>query len=151
MLAARPAISKLERVGLLLGSCRPAGLLAGRMTVEESYAYCERLARKQAKNFYLSFLLLSAPQRRAMCAIYAFMRECDDLSDEDSVTDRAGLPSRAGTSSYAARWRDGFQSIRYGRLSPMPYRATKSPHEYFDEMIAGVSSDLEPRENRDLR
>ena len=51
------------------------------MTVAESYAMCERVARTQAKNFYYSFLLLSRPQRQAMCAIYAFMRYCDDLSD----------------------------------------------------------------------
>ena len=28
------------------------------MTLEESYAFCERVARTQAKNFYYSFLLL---------------------------------------------------------------------------------------------
>jgi len=49
--------------------------------VEQSYDYCRRVARSRAKNFYYSFLLLSAQQRKAMCAIYAFMRTCDDLSD----------------------------------------------------------------------
>src|SRR4029079_6402202 len=40
----------------------PTGILAGcltAMTLDESYAYCERIARTQAKNFYYSFLLLS--------------------------------------------------------------------------------------------
>jgi 15-cis-phytoene synthase len=60
------------------------------MTVQESYAFCERVARREAKNFYYSFLLLAPEQRRAMCAIYAFMRYCDDLSDDESVADRAG-------------------------------------------------------------
>ncbi len=44
------------------------------ITVEESYQYCRRVARTRAKNFYYSFVLLSAQQRKAMCAIYAFMR-----------------------------------------------------------------------------
>ena len=64
------------------------------MTVEESYAFCERVARTQAKNFYYSFLLLSRPQRRAMCAIYAFMRYCDDLSDAEGVADRPAAIAR---------------------------------------------------------
>ena len=64
------------------------------MTLEESYAFCEHVARSQAKNFYYSFLLLSRPQRQAMCAIYAFMRYCDDLSDAEGVSDRAGAIAR---------------------------------------------------------
>src|SRR5216683_3031154 len=47
-----------------------------------SYAYCERLARRQAANFYPAFRVLPGPQRRAMCALYAFMRVTDDLADE---------------------------------------------------------------------
>ena len=54
----------------------------------ESYAFCEGVARKQAKNFYYSFLLLDQDRRRAMCAIYAFMRYCDDLSDAAGIADR---------------------------------------------------------------
>ena len=49
--------------------------------IDRSYEYCRRVARRRAKNFYYSFVLLSRPQRNAMCAIYAFMRYCDDLSD----------------------------------------------------------------------
>ena len=60
------------------------------MTLAESYAFCERVARTQAKNFYYSFLLLSRPQRQAMCAIYAFMRYCDDLSDAEGVATGRG-------------------------------------------------------------
>ena len=48
------------------------------MTTQESYSFCERVARREAKNFYYSFLLLAPEQRRAMCAIYAFMRYGDD-------------------------------------------------------------------------
>jgi len=42
------------------GASRPLSL-AG------SYAYCERLARREAGNFYHAFRLLPADQRRAMC------------------------------------------------------------------------------------
>ena len=39
------------------------------VTVEQSYQYCVQVARSRAKNFYYSFVLLSAQQRKAMCAI----------------------------------------------------------------------------------
>jgi hypothetical protein len=51
-------------------------------TVSESYAHCRRVARTRARNFYYSFLLLPREQKDAMCAIYAFMRYADDISDE---------------------------------------------------------------------
>jgi 15-cis-phytoene synthase len=112
--------------------------------VEESYAWCVNIARTQAKNFYYSFLLLSSPQREAMCAIYAFMRYCDDLSDDEGIANRAQA---------IARWRDDLEAVLNGHLSEHPLWPAfvdavaryKIPHEYFFEMIAGVSSDLEPR------
>src|SRR3954471_14529590 len=58
-----------------------------------SHAYCERLARTQAANFYHAFRLLPGGQRRAMCALYSFMRVADDLADgpEEVEDKRAAL------------------------------------------------------------
>jgi 15-cis-phytoene synthase len=114
------------------------------MTLEQSYAYCERVARRRARNFYYSFLLLSRPQRSAICAIYAFMRYCDDLSDDESRTDRPQA---------IARWRDELSEALAGRFSSHPVWPAfhdavaryRIPHQYFFDMIAGVSLDLEPR------
>ena len=114
------------------------------MTVQESYTWCEGVARSQAKNFYYSFLLLSKPQRRAMCAVYAFMRYCDDLSDNDGIPDRAAA---------IARWRADLAAALMGRAGEHPVWPAfsdaaaryKIPSQYFYDMIDGVSSDLEPR------
>ncbi len=110
--------------------------------IEESYDYCRRVARNRAKNFYYSFLLLSAQQRKAMCAIYAYMRFCDDLSDDPGAS-RAAID----------RWRSEMEEALEGRFSGHPLwpafhhtvRRFGIPHEYFREMIEGVSSDLVPR------
>jgi len=110
--------------------------------IHTSYEYCRRVARTRAKNFYYSFLLLSPQQRKAMCAIYAFMRYCDDLSDEPGAT-RAAIE----------RWRAETEDALEGRFSGHPVwpafhhtvRRFGIPHEYFREMIDGVASDLEPR------
>ena len=48
----------------------------------ELSASAPRVARREARNFYPSFLLLPADRRRSMCALYAFMRQTDDLADE---------------------------------------------------------------------
>ena len=110
--------------------------------IDQSYAYCVRVARSRAKNFYYSFVLLSKPQRRAMCAIYAFMRYCDDLSDDPGAS-RAAIE----------RWRAEMEDALEGRFSGHPMwpafhhtvRRFGIPHEYFREMIDGVLSDLVPR------
>ena len=117
------------------------------MTVEDSYRWCEGVARDQAKNFYYSFLLLSRPQRQAMCAVYAFMRYCDDLSDDDGVPDRAAA---------IAHWRGDLEAAFAGRIGEHPVWPAFSeavaryriPHDHFFAMIEGVSSDLEPRRIR---
>src|ERR1051325_5801218 len=44
---------------------------------------CQRLARQSASNFYFSFLLLPREKRRAMCALYAYLRHVDDLADDE--------------------------------------------------------------------
>jgi 15-cis-phytoene synthase len=114
------------------------------MTIPEPYAFCENVARSQAKNFYVTFLLLAPEQRQAMCAIYAFMRYCDDLSDDAGVADRAAA---------IARWSDDLHAALSGQAPDNPIWPAfsdavaryKIPHQYFDDMITGVSSDLEPR------
>ncbi|MGH7487758.1 MAG: phytoene/squalene synthase family protein [Bryobacteraceae bacterium] len=114
------------------------------MTLEESYRHCARIARHRARNFYYSFVLLPAPQRKAMCAIYAFMRYCDDLSDGEGPSDRAAA---------IARWRQDLDAALAGSPGSHPiwpaFRDAvdryQIPHRYFHEMIEGVSSDLEPR------
>ena len=111
--------------------------------VEQSYDYCRRVARSRAKNFYYSFLLLSAQQRKAMCAIYAFMRYCDDLSDEPGA-------SRAAIDRWRAELEDAFEGRFSGhRVWPAFHHTVRRfqiPHQYFREMIEGVASDLEPRQ-----
>jgi phytoene synthase len=112
--------------------------------VAESYAYCRNVARSQARNFYYSFVLLPNQQRDAMCAVYAFMRYCDDLSDGPETANHETM----------RQWRSELDAALGGNYGPNPcwpafhdtVQRYKIPHEYFHEMIDGVSSDLQPRE-----
>ncbi len=49
--------------------------------VEAAYRHCERVTRLRAGNFYYGIRLLPPAKRRAMCAVYAFAREVDDIGD----------------------------------------------------------------------
>ncbi|HZS53395.1 MAG TPA: phytoene/squalene synthase family protein [Bryobacteraceae bacterium] len=118
------------------------------VSVAESYRHCRNIARSRAKNFYYSFLLLEKPQRDAMCAIYAFMRQCDDLSDEPASTDKAKL-------QYSIRlWRLQLDHALRGDVDgdaiwPAFYDTVHRygiPHRFFHEMIDGITSDIEPRQ-----
>jgi 15-cis-phytoene synthase len=112
-------------------------------TLKASYAFSRRIARTRARNFYYSFLLLSREQRDAMCAIYAFMRYCDDISEGEGASREA-----------IERWRHDLDLAlegQYGENLLWPafhdtVERYRIPREYFYEMIDGVSSDLEPKQ-----
>ncbi len=114
--------------------------------VAQSYAWCRRLTRRRARNFYYSFWLLPAPQRDAVCAIYAFMRRCDDLTDEPSADAAAALEA----------WRRDLDRALDGAHPPGllwpafcdAVRRHGIPRRYFYEMLEGVAGDLRPRRIR---
>ncbi|WP_035957817.1 phytoene/squalene synthase family protein [Bryobacter aggregatus] len=109
------------------------------ISLSDSYDYCVQIARSRAKNFYYSFLVLPKPKRQAMCAVYAFMRECDDLSDEAGAT-RGALD----------RWREDLDRALDGdlpahRIWPAfadTVNRYQIPRAYLYDMIEGVTSDL---------
>jgi phytoene synthase len=51
-----------------------------------AYSICRHIARSSARNFYYGFLVLPRRKRDAICAVYAFMRHADDISDDPALT-----------------------------------------------------------------
>lgn len=51
-----------------------------------AYSVCRGITRSRAKNFYYGFLVLPKRKRQALCAVYAFMRRCDDIADDPSLS-----------------------------------------------------------------
>lgn len=47
-----------------------------------AYEHCRVLTRAQARNFYYGFITLPPARRRAIYAVYAFCRLCDDAADD---------------------------------------------------------------------
>ena len=82
-------------------------------SLKRSYDYCREIAKSRARNFYYSFIVLPAERRRAMCAVYAFMRYCDDIVDGEAGDARqagaagdAGLAGDADKASQLEAWRE---------------------------------------------
>ena len=55
------------------------------LQLRAAYGVCRHIARSAAKNFYYGFLVLPAPKRDALSAVYAFMRHADDISDDPAI------------------------------------------------------------------
>src|SRR5438132_3462802 len=51
-----------------------------------AYSVCRGITRSRAKNFYYGFVVLPKRKRRALCAVYAFMRRCDDIADDPTFS-----------------------------------------------------------------
>jgi phytoene synthase len=108
----------------------------------DSYRHCRGIARAQAKNFYYAFLALPRARREGLCAIYAFMRYCDDISDGPETP-----PSKV---ALLDAWRVALANAyrgEYGDSRIMPafhdtVRRFEIPQEHFDALIDGAKMDL---------
>jgi phytoene synthase len=113
------------------------------ITLDRAYATCRAIAKREAKNFYYAFVALPEPRRNAICAIYAFMRKADDLSDDESTSREQRLQN---LEQWQAAWRTASQT---GVTQDPVFIAVRDATERFniplsllDELIAGTTSDL---------
>lgn len=113
-------------------------------TIDESYEICRAIAKREAKNFYYSFVALPPLRKNAICAIYAFMRKADDLSDDESVTRDQ---RRHNLGAWLAAWHEAggggdtadpvFIAVRDA------IQRFKIPVSLLDELVAGTTMDLQ--------
>jgi phytoene synthase len=64
----------------------PAAFAPTESQLAVAYSVCRSITRSSAKNFYYAFLVLPRAKRQALCAVYAFMRRCDDIADDESLS-----------------------------------------------------------------
>ena len=112
--------------------------------LRNSYRFCADLSRREAKNFYWSFRLLPPARRRAMCALYAFMRHTDDLADEPGPVD--------GKRASLATWRLNLDAALAGCPDAWPglpaladtVQTFMIPAKHLHDVIDGVEMDVKP-------
>ena len=110
------------------------------MNIDASYAACRQITKERAKNFYFGIRLLPEERRNSLCAVYAFFRISDDLSDDELILDKE---------QRLVRWktlvRERPEHSQQHIILPAFYDTVSKyeiPSEYFEELIVGTSSDL---------
>lgn len=110
-------------------------------SLSRSHAYCERLARREAGNFYHAFRILPGPQRRAMCALYAFLRVSDDLADGPGTPERKAGMLQAWRSQFQAALAGHYQHPVHAAIH-QAIRVHRIPPEHILAVLDGVEMDL---------
>jgi 15-cis-phytoene synthase len=109
-----------------------------------AYSVCRSIARSAAKNFYYAFLVLPPAKRQALCAVYAFMRHCDDLADDNVLA----LHERR---QRIADWLDALHRAAAGFPTDDPVllaltdtqRRYNIPLELLDQLAFGTEMDVD--------
>ncbi len=137
-----PSPDSLDVVEEVMAHEEGAPSPAAASRIAASYAECNRIARAARSSFYLAFFGLPKNKRNALCALYAFMRMVDDVSDEpgDVESKRRGL----------ARWRALLDEATAGHTeghAVLPALADtiarfEIPTRYFHDLILGAEMDL---------
>jgi phytoene synthase len=117
---------------------------AAQISLDTAYAECRSIARREAKNFYYSFVALPKPRRNAICAIYAFMRKADDLADDETLSLEG---RRENLAAWIAEWHEAAQGQPTSDPVFVAVRDAVAqfhiPLSLLDELIAGVTMDLD--------
>jgi 15-cis-phytoene synthase len=113
-----------------------------------AYSVCRSITRAAAKNFYYAFLVLPTAKRQALCAVYAYMRRCDDIADDNK------LPAHERRQRLDA-WLDAFHRSEAGHPTDDPVllaltdtqRRYKIPVELLDQLAYGTGMDIQDNDN----
>ena len=109
--------------------------------LELAYQECQRITRREARNFYYAFILLPRQRRRAIYVAYAFCRYCDDAVDSES-----SMPEKLQRLADLRRMLD----LCYQGEAEEPVFLGLSrvasdygiPKEHFEAVLAGMEADL---------
>jgi 15-cis-phytoene synthase len=113
-----------------------------------AYSVCRSITRTAAKNFYYAFLVLPAAKRQALCAVYAYMRRCDDIADDFKI------PAYERRRKLEA-WLDAFHRTESGHPTDDPVllaltdtqRRYKIPVDLLDQLAYGTGMDIQDSAN----
>jgi 15-cis-phytoene synthase len=116
--------------------------------LEMAYSVCRSIARSAAKNFYYGFVVLPQRKRNALSAVYAFMRRCDDIADDTTL-------SANDRHNKLADWLDKVHRALASQPTDDPVllaltdaqRVYNIPMGLLDQLAFGTAADLDTGQN----
>ncbi|MFB3918079.1 MAG: phytoene/squalene synthase family protein [Terriglobales bacterium] len=122
----------------------PAPAPVAPLQLTAAYAVCRSISRRNARNFYYGFLVLPREKRDALCAVYAFMRHADDISDDPSL-------SASERRARLAAWLDEFRRVTSGGATDDPVLIALADTQYryaippalLETLVEGTATDVE--------
>jgi phytoene synthase len=103
--------------------------------------YCQEKAVASGSSFYYSFLFLPPEKRRAITAFYALCRELDDVVDECSDPQLAGIKLSWWRTELDRMYLDQPQHPVTQALAPF-IQAFDIPRELLEEIVDGMEMDI---------
>jgi phytoene synthase len=113
---------------------------APRTDLDDAYAACAEITRREARNFFYGIRLLPPPRRSALCAVYALARRIDDIGDGDLPLDRKAA-ALAAVREALRRPPEPDDPVLTAVADAA--RRYPIPLEAFDELVTGVGMDVE--------
>lgn len=115
-----------------------------RSQIRVAYSVCRSIARAAAKNFYYGFVVFPPRKRNALAAVYAFMRRCDDIADDTTL-------SPIDRQNRLTDWLDKVHHALAGQPTDDPVllaltdaqRRYQIPVGLLDQLAYGTAADLE--------
>jgi squalene synthase HpnC len=83
----RPQVATATKLGLVAGAVSEGVRARSDGSLAAAERYCQRMARREAGNFYWGFIALPRTQRISIYALYDFARQIDDATDGPGATD----------------------------------------------------------------
>ncbi len=128
-----------------------ASALTSDPQIRKAVADCRDITRTRAGNFYWGLRLTPEPRRSAMYAIYAWMREADDIADgalsnQEERAERVAAFRAATDEALAGRAVDGSSVWQVLAVVAREYALDASD---FHSMLDGQLADLQPRRLQD--
>jgi phytoene synthase len=122
----------------------PAQFAPTASQLDMAYSVCRSIARAAAKNFYYAFVVLPRRKRNALSAVYAFMRRCDDIADDNTL-------SPGDRHNKLAEWLDKVHRALAAQPTDDPVllaltdaqRTYQIPIGLLDQLAYGTAADLD--------
>ena len=109
--------------------------------LELAYSHCQRVTKENARNFYYTFRPMPSDKRRAMYAVYAYCRLCDDIADGELPIEDKRLGFEEVRRNLRASEPSGEDAPMYRALHDAAVRF-EIPYSYFEEILEGVEMDM---------